>query len=251
MQEPANRVALIPVLTDNYVYVLHGAPHRHAVVVDPAVAQPVITWLEQHQLELGTILHTHHHHDHIGGAAELLQRWPNAAVIASAADRERIPLQTQGVQGGDRLMVLGRTVEVMAVPGHTAHHIAFYLPGIRGDAGHLFCGDTLFGGGCGRLFEGTPEQMHHSLQQFAALPEHTRVWCAHEYTASNLEWAAAEAPADAKVAERLQTVLALRRQGIPSLPSSIGLERSTNLFMQAEDPQTLRRLRGSKDLWRG
>ena len=147
--------------------------------------------------------------------------------------------------------MLGRTARVLEVPGHTAHHIAFYLPPTAGDDGHLFCGDTLFAAGCGRLFEGTPEQMHHSLQQLAALPEATQVWCAHEYTAGNLRWAAAEEPANAAISERLAAVLQLRNEGRPTIPTSIGLERATNLFVRAADPASLRRLRGSKDLWKG
>ena len=247
----ASRVSLIPVLSDNYVFVLHGDQPGPAVVVDPAVAEPVITWLEQQQLELVAILHTHHHHDHIGGTPQLLQRWPQAVVIANSADRARIPLQTHGVQGGDQLELLGRAVQVIDVPGHTAQHIAFYLAPAGGDSGHLFCGDTLFAGGCGRLFEGTPEQMHRSLQQLAALPGPTQVWCAHEYTAGNLRWAAAEAPTDHAISQRLTTTLALREQQQPTLPSTIALERATNLFVKAESPEVLRRLRGSKDLWKG
>jgi len=247
----ANQVSLIPVLNDNYVFVLHGGTPGPAVVVDPAVAEPVIDWLEQRGLELSAILHTHHHSDHIGGTPHLLRRWSNAAVIASAADRERIPLQTQGVQGGDALQLLGRSVQVIEVPGHTAHHIAFYLPAAAGDGGHLFCGDTLFAGGCGRLFEGSPEQMHRSLQQLAALPEQTLVWCAHEYTAGNLRWAAQEEPGDEAIRERLSAVLKQREQLQATIPSSIALERATNLFMRAADPASLRRLRGSKDLWKG
>ncbi|MEN9859764.1 MAG: hydroxyacylglutathione hydrolase [Cyanobacteriota bacterium] len=246
----AQRVSLIPVLNDNYVFVLHGDGPGPAVVVDPAVAEPVIAWLEQRGLELSAILHTHHHHDHIGGTPGLLQRWPQAAVIASGADRARIPLQTQAVEGGDRLELLGRAVQVMAVPGHTAHHIAFYLPPAADDGGHLFCGDTLFAGGCGRLFEGTPLQMQQSLQALAALPERTQVWCAHEYTAGNLRWAAAQQPGDAAIEARLAEVEALRAQGEPTIPSSIALEKATNLFVRASDADALRRLRGSKDLWK-
>jgi hydroxyacylglutathione hydrolase len=243
-------VSLIPVLRDNYVYVLHGSGPGPAVVVDPAVAEPVITWLEQRGLELTAILHTHHHSDHIGGAPELLRRWPHAAVVASAADRARIPLQTRGVADGNQLTLLGRQVRVLAVPGHTQHHVVFHLPPPpEGGWEELFCGDTLFAGGCGRLFEGTAEQMHHSLARLAALPEATRVWCAHEYTATNLAWAHAEAPADAPIRERLAAVRAQRAAGLPTLPSSIGLEKATNLFMRAADAQQLAALRHSRNAW--
>jgi len=274
--ETATEVSLIPVLRDNYVFVLHPTPPSTsppgasppgatgpgatgpgaigsgaaAVVVDPAVAEPVIAWLEQRGLELAAILHTHHHSDHIGGTPELLRRWPAAEVIASAADRARIPLQTRGVADGDQLTMLGRQVRVLAVPGHTLHHIAFHLP--PSDAGgweELFCGDTLFAGGCGRLFEGTAEQMHRSLGRLAALPDATRVWCAHEYTATNLAWAQAEAPADAPIHERLAAVRSQRAAGLPTLPSSIGLEKATNLFVRAADAQQLATLRQSRNGW--
>lgn len=277
---PPATVSLIPVLRDNYVFVLHGPGPGPAVVVDPAVAEPVITWLEERGLELVAILHTHHHSDHIGGTPQLLRRWPQAAVIASGADRERIPLQTQSVAGGDRFTLLGRSVEVLAVPGHTRHHIAYYLPpsgqvrgaGAKGPpgepldslpplippephgpsaAGDLFCGDTLFAGGCGRLFEGTPEQMHASLLQFAALPEDTRVWCAHEYTATNLTWAATLEPADPAIRTRLEAVREARGAGQPTIPSRIGLELRTNLFLRAVDPAALAVLRSSRDDWQG
>ena len=133
------------------------------------------------------------------------------------------------------------------MPGHTSGHVAYHLP----ESGHLFCGDTLFAGGCGRLFEGTPEQMHQSLQRLAALPPSTQVWCAHEYTEGNLRWAAAEMPQDLAIAERLAAVRAARQAGQATIPSTIELERATNLFVRAADAAELRRLRGSKDLWRG
>ena len=246
----ATTVSLIPVLSDNYVFVLHGGGSG-AAVVDPAVAEPVIAWLEERGLELEAILHTHHHHDHIGGTPGLLQRWPQAAVIASAADRERIPLQTQGVQGGDHLTLLGRHLRVLEVPGHTRHHIAYVLEPQAEEAAELFCGDTLFAGGCGRLFEGTPEQMLSSLQSLSALGTSTRVWCAHEYTEGNLRWAAEREPGNSAIAERLAAVQQLRREGQPTIPSSIGLEQATNLFVRAQDAAALRQLRGHKDLWRG
>ena len=243
--EPAPPLAvwLIPVLRDNYVMVLQRG--RRSAVVDPAVAEPVAAALQERGLELQAILHTHHHSDHIGGTPGLLRRWPAAAVVAAANDRARIPFQTVGVGDGDRFTLLDERVEVLAVPGHTSTHLAYWLPA----SGHLFCGDTLFVGGCGRLFEGTPEQMHRSLQRLAVLPEATRVWCAHEYTEGNLRWAAAEAPDDAAIAARLQEVRELRAAGQVTVPSSIGLERRTNLFLRAGSAAELGRLRHSKDQW--
>ena len=239
----ALQVSLIPVLSDNYVFVIERG--EQAAVVDPAVAEPVIAALDAKGLELTAILQTHHHSDHIGGTPGLLERWPQARVIASAADRLRIPLQTLGVEGGDHVQLLGEDVQVLDVPGHTRAHIAFVLP----ESGHLFCGDTLFAGGCGRLFEGTAEQMYRSLQVLAALPAETQVWCAHEYTASNLTWAAEQQPEDQAVAARLAEVLDRRHQGLPTIPSSIGLERATNLFVRAPNPGALAELRQSKDHW--
>ena len=238
-------VGLIPVLQDNYVFVVPSGDR--ALVVDPAVAEPVIAWLESRQLELEAVLQTHHHSDHIGGTPALLRRWPQAAVVAAAADCERIPFQTLGVQGGDRLSLLGMAIEVLAVPGHTRAHLAYHLP----ERGDLFCGDTMFAAGCGRLFEGSPEQMLTSLRSLGALPAATRVWCAHEYTEGNLRWAAAEAPEDRAIAARLEQVRQQRLAGQPTIPSSISLERSTNLFLRAEDAEELARLRESKNQWRG
>jgi len=246
---PASAVALLPVLSDNYVMVLHD--DHQAVVVDPAVAAPVAAWLDARQLELAAVLQTHHHSDHIGGTVELLRRWPNARVYAAAADLQRIPFQSDSVGDGDRFTLLGRSVEVLAVPGHTRAHLAYYLPGGSGCNPELFCGDTLFGGGCGRLFEGTPAQMHDSLQRLAALPADTRVWCAHEYTATNLAWAASVEPADPAIGTRLEAVREARAAGQSTIPSRIGLELRTNLFLRADDPAALAVLRSSRNDWKG
>lgn len=243
----APRIATIPVLRDNYVFVVDDG--QAAFVVDPAVAGPVIRWLDAHRLELVAVLHTHHHNDHIGGTQGLLRRWPRAAVVAARDDRARIPLQTVGVADGDRFTLLGRQVEVLGVPGHTRCHIAFHMESPDGAGGELFCGDALFAGGCGKLSEGTPQQMHESLQRLAALPDDTRVWCAHEYTAHNLRWAHAVAPADGAILRRLEEVLATRAEGRPTIPSSIGLERATNLFLRAPDAESFARLRRSRDGW--
>ena len=240
----------LPVLQDNVIWVwVRGT---EAVVIDPAVAAPVRDWLEQRQLNLAAVLQTHHHADHIGGTPELLERWPKAEVIAARNDRERIPFQTLPVRGGDRITVLGTQIEVLDVAAHTSAHIAFFIANPQDAAMEplLFCGDTLFGAGCGRLFEGTAEQMHQALQMLAKLPEATRVCCAHEYTEANLQWAVEQCPDDTVLADRLEEVRCLRAKGALSLPSSIGVERRTNLFMQAMTATELGELRSLKDRWR-
>lgn len=258
----ATALELLPVLRDNLVPILHNGVQ--AVVVDPAEAAPLVRWLQERQLELVAILHTHHHSDHIGGTPGLLQRWPAAAVVAAAADRQRIPLQTLGVEDGDQLELLGRHLAVLAVPGHTLHHLAYVLQPLPGtgaehpadpsgaaSGGDLFCGDSLFAAGCGRMFEGTAEQMQASLQRLAALPPATRVWCAHEYTEANLRWAVAVAPEDAAIRSRLEQVQALRREGGCTIPSTIALERRTNLMLMAPDAASFGRLRQHKDRFQG
>lgn len=242
-------ITALPVLQDNYVFVLQR--QGRAAVVDPAVAAPVRAWLERRRLELEAVLQTHHHSDHIGGTPELLQRWPKAAVVASAADRERIPFQTRSVVGGDRFALLGRPVEVLEVPGHTRAHIAFHLPAQAGEGAELFCGDTLFAGGCGRLFEGSPAQMLASLRSLTVLDPATRLWCAHEYTEANLRWAAAIRPGDAAIASRLDEVRAIRARGQATIPTTVAQERATNLFVRAGDAEELASLRASKNDWRG
>ena len=224
--------------------------------MDPAVAEPVIAWLEERHLEPVAVLQTHHHHDHIGGTPELLRRWPQLQVIAAAADLQRIPFQSRGVADGDQLQLLGRPIQVLAVPGHTRAHVAFYLPPAAGplgqsSPGELFCGDTLFAGGCGRLLEGSADQLWQSLQRLAALPAATRVWCSHEYTEANLRWAHHLHPDDPAIQARFQMVLRERASGRPTIPSSIGEELHTNLFVRSHDAGEFARYRHSKDHWRG
>jgi hydroxyacylglutathione hydrolase len=196
-------------------------------VVDPGDAAPVLAWLKQNPgWTLSDILVTHHHHDHVGGV-EALKRVSGATVYGPA--HETIPARDVALQDNQRISVLGWDFAVYAVPGHTLGHIAFYHPGV------LFCGDTLFAGGCGRLFEGTPAQMHASLQRLAALPADTRVYCTHEYTQSNLRFAQAVEPDNADIAERVENVNRLRARGEITLPSNLALEKRTNPFLRTAE----------------
>ena len=242
----------VAVLNDNIVWIwVHG---DQAIVIDPAVAEPIVDWLEMRGLQLVAVLQTHHHSDHIGGTPGLLQRWPSAEVVASADDQERIPFQTRSVRDGDEIQLLGRPVKVLDVRAHTRAHIAYWLPQEASSTSVnsvLFCGDTLFSGGCGRLFEGTPADMHRALQRLGSLPPETLVCCAHEYTEGNLRWAAQQIPDDAVITNRLKEVQAIRRSGSLTLPSSIEEEWRTNLFLRATSSEQLGRLRQHKDNWRG
>lgn len=242
------QIEAVPVLDDNYVFLLSRADQ--AVLVDPAVAEPLIRLLEARGLELVAVLQTHHHHDHIGGTPELLRRWPNCRVFAAAADRERIPFQSDGVAEGDRFTLLDQPISVLAVPGHTRAHVAYHLP----SSGDAFVGDTLFVAGCGRMFEGTPQQLWSALQRLTSLPPETRLWCAHEYSAANLRWAIEQVrkgPLAAALRQRLAEVQQRRQRGLPSVPTTAGAERATNLFVQAPDAAAFAELRRHKDHWRG
>ncbi len=225
----------------------------NAVVVDPAIAEPVHNWLIARKLNLCAILQTHHHSDHIGGTEALLQIWPEAEVVAARADLDRIPFQTISVEDGDVVELMGCEINVLAVPGHTSAHLAYYLNKDKGNIKQntLFCGDTLFSGGCGRLFEGSPLDMFLSLRKLNSLPQTTKIFCAHEYTEANLSWANSLDPENKSIRERLAEVEELREKGLLSLPSTISQERSTNLFLMAKTAQELGKLRKNKDNWRG
>jgi hydroxyacylglutathione hydrolase len=250
-------IHLLPAFTDNYFFVLHDRQRQIAAVVDPGAAQPVLACLEALEAKLTAILITHHHHDHVGGITSLLKQFPQAVVYGSEADRGRIPGQQVYLQDGDQVTFGDRSAEVLFVPGHTRGHIAYYFP--ASEAGELFCGDTLFAGGCGRLKEGTPAQMVDSLSKLRSLPEQTRVWCAHEYTLTNLLFAQTVDPDNADLQARLVDVKQARQQGQATIPSAIGLEKLTNPFLgwnkpelqravNAHDPiQTFALLRGLKD----
>ena len=205
---------------------LHDA--RHALVVDPGDAQPVLEALQQLGLQLEAILVTHHHPDHIGGV-DALRNATGARVFGPT--REAIPEPLSRLADGDQFQSLGLTFHVIDVPGHTAGHIAYYCANVDG-APLLFCGDTLFSGGCGRLFEGSPAQMLASLDKLAALPESTRVCCTHEYTLSNLKFAAVVEPSNQALARYTVTAQALRSRLQPTLPSTILLELQINPFLR-------------------
>ena len=224
-------VTRVPAFEDNYFWLIHGAGSaaRKVAVVDPGDAGPVLKALDASHLTLAVVLVTHHHADHVGGVAALAERF-GVRVYGPAG--EAIPARTHALKGGDEvdLLDLGLRFRVFDVPGHTAGHIAYY------GHGALFCGDTLFSGGCGRLFEGTPSQMLASLDRLAALPPETQVYCAHEYTASNLRFAAAVEPGNAALREYSGVVSALRARNQATIPTTIGLETRINPFLRTRLP---------------
>lgn len=230
MREP---IAL-PALESNYIWLLpvDTGSGRGAYVIDPGEAGPVLEALEREKLALEAVLLTHHHWDHTNGLDELLARCP-ARVYGPDSVRQ----VTQPVVEGDRVELPGASLEVLAVPGHTLDHIAYYqAPETPEAAPRLFCGDALFAGGCGRLFEGTPEMALGSLEKLAQLPPETRIYCAHEYTETNLRFATSVDPQNPAIDERLKQVQRLRAEGRPSLPSELAIERRTNPFLRSRVP---------------
>lgn len=221
------QISALPAFTDNYIWLLQDHQTQRCAVVDPGDAAPVQAWLDAHPgWVLSDILITHHHHDHVGGV-ERLKAATGAKVYGPAS--ESIPARDVALRDNDSVSVLGWDFDVYAVPGHTLGHIAYYHHGL------LFCGDTLFAAGCGRLFEGTPEQMYRSLSRLAALPEDTLVYCTHEYTLSNLKFAAAVEPGNPEVAARLEKVAQQRQNGVMTLPSTLALEKLTNPFLRTSE----------------
>jgi hydroxyacylglutathione hydrolase len=229
------KVLAVPAFEDNYLWLIHDGVH--AAVVDPGDAAPILAALDAHNLSLVAILLTHHHADHVGGVPDLLRRF-NVPVFGPRG--EAIPAITRPLAEGDTAIVpeLGLTLSVLDVPGHTKGHIAYVAP----SEGAVFCGDTLFAGGCGRLFEGTPEQMVASLTKLASLPDDTKVYCAHEYTLANLKFAHEVEPGNPDLAARIEAEQIKRNNGQPTVPSTIGLEKATNPFLRYDRPPILDRL---------
>jgi hydroxyacylglutathione hydrolase len=231
-------VTIIPALTDNYVYLFDH--DSKAIVIDPSDASSVLRALEAKGLKLKMILNTHHHFDHVGGN-ETLKKETGCRVVGP--DEEGIPGVNRVVHDGDNINIGAFSLKVIATPGHTRKHVCYYMvPTGAGGPGSVWTGDTLFLGGCGRMFEGTPKMMWDSLMKLAALPDDTRVYCAHEYTVENYEFAASIEAGNRTVEQRLNEVKQMRRESQPTPPSTIGLEKRTNPFMRAETTEMKRAL---------
>lgn len=249
-------IQAIPAFDDNYIWTITGNKSGLAAVVDPGDPQPVLAFLQARGLRLAAILITHHHGDHTGGIASLQQHAPRqhtqSPLPVFGPEREAIAGVNHGLREGDGvdLAELQLNMRVLEVPGHTHGHIAYF--GNCAEQQHvLFCGDTLFAGGCGRLFEGSAKQMWSSLQKLAALPADTAVYCTHEYTLANFKFARHARPGDLRIGQRLDEVSALRAAREITLPSSIGLERQTNPFLLCTDAEDFANLRRQKDEFRG
>jgi hydroxyacylglutathione hydrolase len=228
---PAHQVVALRAFADNYIWTLRDA--THAVVVDPGDAQPVLDYLEREKLQLAAILNTHHHADHVGGNAALLARHP--APVYGPRDERIAEVSVRLADGeGFTLPHFGIAMETLEIPGHTRSHVAFF------GGGMLFCGDTLFAAGCGRLFEGTPRQMYDSLTRLSRLPDDTLVYCGHEYTLSNLRFARAAEPDNTRLPELEARMQALRDRDQPTLPSTIGQEKATNPFLRVGEAGVIR-----------
>lgn len=235
-------IELLPILADNYCFLLREPESGLSAVVDPGTDAPVAARLEALGRGLDWIIVTHHHSDHTAGIAGLKQRF-GCRVVGPAAEAQRIAGLDLEVAEGDRFALGEETATVIATPGHTSGHVSYHFPASKA----LFCGDTLFALGCGRLFEGDPPTMWRSLGKLMALDDDTRVYCGHEYTASNARFALSVDEQNAELRDRAKEIERLRDAGEPTVPTTIGRERATNPFVRAKDAQDFGRLRGLKD----
>nr|VDC64434.1 unnamed protein product [Brassica rapa] len=221
------QIELVPCLADNYAYILHDEETDTVGVVDPSEAVPVMDALHKNGRTLSYILNTHHHYDHTGGNLELKEKY-GAKVVGSAVDRKRIPGIDIALEDGDKWEFAGHEVHVMETPGHTIGHISFYFPGARA----VFTGDTLFSLSCGKLFEGTPEQMLASLQRIVALPDDTSIYCGHEYTLSNSKFALSVEPTNEVLQSYAAYIAELRGKKLPTIPTTVKMEKACNPFLR-------------------
>lgn len=226
------RIVPVPVLSDNYAYLVI-ADSGSTAVVDPSEAGPVLEAVAGENVKLEAIWNTHHHWDHVGGNRDLLSRQPDLQVVGYGEDAKRIPGLTKGVADGETFEFAGHRVEVVYIPAHTRGHVAYHLP----DEKAVFTGDTLFAGGCGRLFEGEPATMVRSLRRLAELPPETRVYCGHEYTEKNLKFALTLEPENQALRDKFDRVKELRGRNEPTVPSTIGEELETNPFLRSDSPE--------------
>ena len=242
----ALQIVRIPALSDNYIWLVHDPDSGETMVVDPSEAAPVLEEADQRGWRIGAIWNTHWHPDHTGGNAAIKEAH-GATVIAPAAEAARIPTADRLVAEGDIVALGAHRSVVMEVPAHTAGHIAYHFA----DDAVAFVGDTLFAMGCGRLFEGTAAQMFANMQRFAAMPDETVIYCAHEYTQSNGRFALVAEPYNAAIRERMVDVESARANGEATVPTTICLERATNPFLRAETAEKLAELRATKDSFSG
>jgi len=230
---PSLQVEAIAAFKDNYIWLITLPGYRKAWVVDPGEALPVLHYLNKRQLQLEGVLLTHHHPDHDGGIPALLEVYPTARIVSGAQSRS--PHSKEHYPDGATITLLDRTFQLIDVAGHTLDHVAFYCA----SESILFSGDTLFACGCGRLFEGSAEQMYRSLMRLAALPGHTQNYCAHEYTQNNIRFALTVEPANIRLQQRSSEALALRAHALPTIPSLLSLELATNPFLRCHEPSIM------------
>jgi len=240
------KISAIPAFSDNYIWCIYNDQSKQAIIVDPGSAQAVEDFLSENQLELEAILITHHHPDHVGGVNHLKKTYSSKVIGFKHA---KLSFIDHAVTQGDEIKLLDSHFQVLEVPGHTLDHIAYFSPASTNESQNqhtqpwLFCGDTLFSGGCGRLFEGTPEQMHSSLAKFSALPKDTEIYCAHEYTLSNLDFAKSLMPNNSDLQDYAEHCAALREQLKPTIPSTLDIELKINPFLRMGDKSLIDKLK--------
>lgn len=233
----------VPAFDDNYIFFLHSPSENKTCVIDPGAPQVVKNFLSEKNWDLTDIWITHHHFDHIGGLKALADSYPQCEIKGPKYDQHRIPGLKTLLQDGDNFDFYGTPVQIYFLPGHTLGHIAYHLP----EENILFSGDVIFSLGCGRLFEGTPEQMHQSLQRISQLPENTQIYCTHEYTQANVEFALSLGDPSKKLLDFSQTVQVLRAQGHPTVPTTVAREKQLNPFVRAGSVEEFRQIREMKD----